>query len=143
MHGTRRERSRPSCWSHVIAFVALAGNPAVAQEGAPAGFAFQSTQIRRNSKYEFLKGRPVFLLNSPDGHTWVMQTYTTHTDPSLTEAGLRNLGEKLKLPPGWQFKTKTLDRDLTIATMGLAHIVPDNLENMYQGCYDKVCNFVP
>ena len=108
-----------------------------------AGLAFQPTQIRRNSKYEFVKGKPVFLLLSPDGHTWVMQTYTTHTDPTLTEADLPNLGKRLKLPPGWQFKLKTLDRDLTITTTGLAHIVPDNLENMYQGCFDDVCSFVP
>ena len=108
-----------------------------------AGFAYQPTQIRRNSKYEFLKGKPVFLLRSPDGHTWVMQTYTTHTDASLTEAGLPNLARKLKLPAGWQFKAKTLDRELVIHTTGLAHIVPDDLENMYQGCIDGVCSFEP
>jgi hypothetical protein len=108
-----------------------------------AGFAYQPTQIRRNSTYEFLKGKPVFLLRSPDGNTWVMQTYTTHTDPSLTEADLPNLARKLRLPEGWQFKAKTLDRDLVIHTTGLANIVPDNLENMYQGCIDGVCSFDP
>jgi hypothetical protein len=108
-----------------------------------AGFAFQPTKIRRNTKYEYVKGKQVFLLRSPDGYTWVMQTYTTHTDPTLTEAELPNLAKRLKLPAGWQFKVKTLDRDLTITTTGLAHIVPDNLENMYQGCFDAVCNFVP
>ncbi|MCJ7795494.1 MAG: hypothetical protein MUQ56_01780, partial [Thermoleophilia bacterium] len=108
-----------------------------------AGFAYQPTKIRRNSTYEFLKSKPVFLLHSPDGHTWVMQTYTTHTDASLTPADLPNLAQKLKLPEGWQFKAKTLDRDLIIHTTGLANIVPDNLENMYQGCIDGVCNFDP
>jgi hypothetical protein len=108
-----------------------------------AGFAFQPTQIRRVTKYEYLKGNPVFLLLSPDGHTWVMQTYTTHTDRTLTQADLPNLSSRLKLPAGWQFKVKTLDRDLIINTTGLAHIVPDNLENMYQGCFDTVCNFIP
>jgi hypothetical protein len=108
-----------------------------------AGFAYQPTQIRRNSRYEFLKGKPVFLLQSPDGQTWVMQTYTTHTDPSLTEADLPNLAQKLKLRAGWQFKAKTLDRDLAITTTGLANIVPDDLENMYQGCIDGVCDFDP
>jgi hypothetical protein len=108
-----------------------------------AGFAYKPTQIRRNSTYEFLKGKPVFLLQSPDGHTWVMQTYTTHTDASLTEAGLPNVARKLKLPAGWQFEAKTLDRELVIHTTGLAHIVPDDLENMYQGCIDGVCSFDP
>jgi hypothetical protein len=108
-----------------------------------AGFAFQPTQIRRHSTYEYLKGKQVFLLQAPDGKTWVMQTYTTHTDHSLTVADLPNLAKRLKLPAGWQFKAKTLDRDLTITTKGLANIVPDNLENMYQGCIDGVCNFDP
>jgi hypothetical protein len=108
-----------------------------------AGFAYQPTQIRRNSKYEYFKGQQVFLLQSPDGKTWVMQTYTTHTDRTLTAADLPNLAQRLKLPAGWQFKAKTLDRDLTITTTGLANIVPDNLENMYQGCIDGVCNFDP
>jgi hypothetical protein len=108
-----------------------------------AGFAYQPTQIRRNSKYEFFKGQQVFLLRSPDGKTWVMQTYTTHTDHTLTAAELPSLAKRLKLPVGWQFAAKTLDRDLTITTTGLANIVPDNLENMYQGCVDGVCSFDP
>jgi hypothetical protein len=117
--------------------------PGFTPEKGQSGFAFQPAEIRRNTRYEFLKGKQVFLLLSPDGHTWVMQTYTTHTDPTLTEADLPNLARRLKLPAGWRFKAKTLDRDLIITTTGLAHIVPDNLENMYQGCFDTVCNFVP
>jgi len=117
--------------------------PAFTPGKGQAGFAFQPTKIRRNSKYEFLKGQPVFLLQSPDGHTWVMQTYTTHTDASLTAADLPNLAQRLKLPEGWRFKAKTLEQDLIIHTTGLANIVPDNLEDMYQGCIDGVCNFDP
>jgi len=108
-----------------------------------AGFAYQPTQIRRNTKYEYFKGQQVFLLKSPDGKTWVMQTYTTHTDKTLTAADLPTLAKRLKLPAGWDFTAKTLDRDLTITTTGLANIVPDNLENMYQGCVDGACNFDP
>lgn len=108
-----------------------------------AGFAYKPTQIRRNTTYEYLKGKPVFLLRSPDGKIWVMQTYTTHTDPTLTEKDLPNLDRKLKLPTGWQFRAMTLDKDFTVTTKGVAHIVPDNLENMYQGCIDGVCNFDP
>jgi hypothetical protein len=108
-----------------------------------AGFAYQPTQIRRNTKYEYFKGQQVFLLKSPDGKTWVMQTFTTHTDHTLTSADLPTLAKRLKLPAGWEFTAKTLDRDLTVTTTGLANIVPDNLENMYQGCVDGVCNFDP
>jgi hypothetical protein len=108
-----------------------------------AGFAYKPTKIGRVTTYEFSKGKQVFLLRSPDKHTWVMQTYTTHTDPTLTEADLPTLGKRLKLPKGWSFKAKKLDRDLVIETNGVANIVPDNLESMYQGCFDGVCNFDP
>jgi hypothetical protein len=108
-----------------------------------AGFAFKPTKIQRVTKYEFTKGNMVFMLRSPDKHTWVMQTYTTHTDPTLTEAALPTLGKRLKLPKGWSFKATKLDKDLVINTNGLANIVPDNLENMYQGCINNVCNFDP
>ena len=124
----------------------------VAEMEMPAGFdtdqdqstqAYRPVQIRRVSTYEFRSGRPVFLLRSPDEITWVMQTFTDHVDPTLTESALPGLGSRLSLPEGWQFTTTTLDRDLTITTNGLANIVPDNLSNMYQGCLDGVNNFDP
>ncbi len=124
----------------------------VAKMQMPPGFdtskdqsahAYNPMKIHRVTTYEYLKGRMVFLLRSPDGHTWVMQTYTNHVDHSLTEADLPNLAKRLNLANGWQFKAKTLDRDLTINTTGLANIVPDDLANMYQGCVDNVHNFDP
>jgi hypothetical protein len=124
----------------------------VAKMQMPAGFdtdqdqsaqAYRPTQIRRVSTYEFRSGQPVFLLRSPDGITWVMQSFTDHIDHTLTEAALPKLGSLLTLAEGWQFKATTLDQDLTIITYGLANIVPDNLSNMYQGCIDGVNNFDP
>ena len=108
-----------------------------------SSFAYAPMQIRRVTKYEFLAGRPVFMLRSPDGRTWVMQTYTNHVDRTLTEDELPNLGQRLKLADGWQFRSKILDRDLIIDTTGLANIVPDDLANMYQGCVDGVNNYDP
>ena len=141
--------------------IALVGEPRdfqgikfnfVARMQMPAGFtpqagqaalAYRPGQISRVSKYEFLAGRPVFLLRSPEGVTWVMQTYTNHKASDLTEADLPTLGDRLELAEGWQFKAKTLDRDLILDTNGLAHIVADDLENMYQGCTGDVANFDP
>ena len=124
----------------------------VAHMTMPAGFdvakdqssqGYHPMQIRRVTTYWFTSGRPVQLLRSPDGITWVMQTYTDHLDPTLTAAALPTLGDRLALPEGWTYKAKTLDRDLTITTTGLAHIVSDDLANMYQGCVDGVENFDP
>lgn len=114
-------------------------DPALGQ----SGMAYTPMQIRRESVYEYLAGSMVFLLRSPEGITWVMQTYTNHIDGSLTESDLPRLAERLQLPEGWEFKARTLDRDLVIETRGLAHIVPDNLENMYQGYDAAVFNYDP
>jgi hypothetical protein len=111
--------------------------------GGQAALAYRPGQIGRVTKYEYLSGRPVFLLRSPEGVTWVMQTYTNHKASDLTEADLPELGHRSQLADGWQFKAKTLDRDLTLDTQGLAHIVADDLENMYQGCTEDVTNFDP
>ena len=114
-------------------------DPAVGQ----SGMAYAPMQIRRRSVYEYDAGRPVFMLRSPDGITWVMQTYTTHIDGTLTESDLPRLAERLQLPAGWEFKAKKLDRELVVDTKGLAHIVPDDLENMYQGYDPDVFNYDP
>jgi hypothetical protein len=109
---------------------------------------YQQSVVARHSKYEWLKGSPVYLLRSPDGKVWIMQAYTNLVDKSLTQADLPNLGSKLKLPPGWKYEVKTVDRDLTYippASAGyLAHAVVDDLQNVYQGCgFDDACNYIP
>jgi hypothetical protein len=70
-----------------------------------------------------------------------MQTYTNHVDAHLGQALLPGLGQRLTLPAGWEFRSKVLDRDLVLDTTGLARIVPDDLENMYQWCTEDVRNF--
>ena len=142
--------------------IALAGEPAtfdglgfnlVARMEMPAGFTpeaggqaalrYRPGQIRRVSRYEFLAGSPVCLLRSPEGTTWVMQTYTDHVAADLTEADLPGLADRLDLAEGWQLQAKILDRTLVLDTDGLAHIVADDLENMYQGCTEDVANYDP
>jgi hypothetical protein len=44
---------------------------------------------------------------------------------------------------GRGLKSKTLDRTLVLDTIGLAHIVADDLSNMYQGCTADVANYDP
>jgi hypothetical protein len=126
-------------------FVARMQMPAnfTPEAGGQAALRYRPSQINRVSKYEFLAGNPVFLMRSPEGVTWVMQTYTNHMASDLTEADLPELGQRLDLAEGWRFKAKTLDRDLILDTNGLAHIVADDLENMYQGCTEDVANFDP
>jgi hypothetical protein len=100
-------------------------------------------QFRWVSTYEFRAGRSVFLLRSPDGITWVMQTFTDRVDHGLTEAALPQPSGPRGLPGGWAYQTRKLDRDLSLTTAGLAHILPDDQANMYQGCVDGTANFDP
>ncbi|MGO9019604.1 MAG: hypothetical protein ACLQVJ_14770 [Syntrophobacteraceae bacterium] len=111
--------------------------------------AYAPSEIQRVSKYEYLKGTKVFLIVMPDGHTWVMQTYTKVVDPTLSEADLPNLASKLKnLPAGWKFMVKTLDKDLIIVPPAesnhMAHVMADEFDDVYEGCgYDAACNYIP
>jgi hypothetical protein len=78
---------------------------------------------------------------------YVMQSYTDHVEKGLTIDTLPQLGSMLKLPPGWSFSGKVLDRDLVVAPPKpnyTAHTVVDNLGNVYAGCgFDNACNFIP
>ena len=60
---------------------------------------------------------------------------------------LSNVASKLKLPDGFKFEIKTLTRDLAIDLRnanGLAHIIRDNLHDIYEGCgFDAACNYIP
>jgi len=106
--------------------------------------AYKPTTVARKSQMGFGKGKPVFILDDPEGRPWVMQAYSLIVDPSLTYELLKNLGSKLKLAPGWKFRVQVLDQDLTIkAVNGIAHIVQDDLGNTYDLCADGSSNFKP
>ena len=116
--------------------------------GKKGGTAYKPTIGNRNSIMTFEKGKPVFILEDPDGTPWVMQAYSNIVDPKLTYDGLQTLDKKLKLPPGWKYRVKILDQDLTIrAVKGRAKIVQDDLENTYDACFEeggeKSCSHKP
>jgi hypothetical protein len=109
---------------------------------------FTPGQIQRASKYLYAAGSAVFLLRQPDGKAWVMQSYATEVDAALTFETLSQIGTRLALPEGWRFETKTLTSDLTIdprkAPESKAHIIRDNLHNVYEGCgFDAACSYLP
>jgi hypothetical protein len=88
------------------------------------------------STFTFHQGSEVYVLDAPDGEAYVMESFTRRFDPALAEANLAHLGGRLDLPDGWGFRTEVLERDMTVSTAGhdnLAHVVQDNLHNVYQG----------
>jgi len=106
--------------------------------------AYKSVQSHRKSMMTFEKGKPVFVLDDPDGTSWVMQAYSGIVDSSITYDALKDIGSKLKLPDGWKYRVAVLDKDLTISTpQGYNWITQDNLQNTYDACKEGACNFKP
>ena len=62
--------------------------------GKKGGTAYKPTIGHRNSVMGFVAGKPVFILDDPDGNTWVMQASAQIVDPNLTYDQLANLGEQ-------------------------------------------------
>jgi hypothetical protein len=108
---------------------------------------YTPAEIHGESMYLYSKGAKVFLMRAPDGKVWVMQSYATEVDNDLNFDRLSDLDSALKLPDGYRFEAVTLRRDLTIDTRkagGAAHIIRDELHNVYAGCgFDAACNYIP
>jgi len=95
--------------------------------------AYKDRPFKFKSASIFNAGTTVFELVSPS-HTYVMQSYSTELDSSLTEATLPGLEQKLKLPDGWQYKTVILDSILHLVTDDAkeSYGIEDELGNRYQ-----------
>ncbi len=98
----------------------------------PASVPYTERHVNRGAVFFFDAGRPVHELVSPDGTAYVMQAYCLGVDPTLTEAVLPQLGERLALPDGWGFRTRVLDEELVVDTSTtMAVVLQDELENTY------------
>jgi len=118
--------------------------------GKAAQTPYEVVTNKQLSKWVYKKGNQVFLLRAPEGKVYVMQAYTTIEDPNLTYEQLPELGSKMKkLPPGWKYEVKTLDKDLVLdlrraTPAGLKHLTLDEFANVYFGCgFDATCNYTP
>jgi hypothetical protein len=98
----------------------------------PAAMPYVERHVDRGAVFFFDAGAPVYELVNPDGVAYVMQAYCVGVDPTLTEADLGTLGERLALPAGWSYRTRVLDEELVVDTTAtIATVVQDELENTY------------
>lgn len=93
---------------------------------------YEENQVKRKTEYLFRKGRTIYELVSPDGNSYVMQSYARIVDPKLSEPDLVNLGKRLALPKGWKYRAVTLDEDFYLRADGTAYVLQDELQNTYQ-----------
>ncbi|MFO1061750.1 MAG: hypothetical protein U1E53_32865 [Dongiaceae bacterium] len=105
---------------------------------------YKPLQSHRKSSMTFGKGKPVFILDDPEGTPWVMQAFGQIIDKTLTYETLKDLGSKLKPPPGWKFRVAVPEQDLIVSTpQGYNWIVQDELQNTYDACKEGACNIKP
>lgn len=93
---------------------------------------FTPNEITRTTNFIYRAGSAVYELTSPGGDVYVMQSYSQFVNPSLNMRDLPILGEQLKLPAGWTYRSRVLDQDLSLIANGIAYVLQDNLSNSYQ-----------
>ena len=106
--------------------------PLIAMLGGLRRRRYSERAVRRATVYVYDAGREVYELMAPDGRTYVMQSYSLAVDPTLTEEALPALGARLRLPPGWSYKTRRLAEEWVLRVDGEARVVQDDLDNSYQ-----------
>jgi hypothetical protein len=93
---------------------------------------YTANQVHRHTVFTFDAGEEVYELHDPALRRWVMQTWSQIVDPNLSRADLSRLGERLDLPEGWTYQTRTLTSPLRIdTTTHAAQVLQDDLTNSY------------
>lgn len=89
-------------------------------------------RVDRATVFSFDAGHTVYELLAPGGTTYVMQSWSQQVDPTLGQAGLADLGARLKLPAGWRFRARRLAAPLRVVTTATdARVIRDDLQNTY------------
>ncbi len=110
----------------------------------PTSDAYRATFAARTSIEGFKKGSTVYLLDDAKGRTWVMVSYTNKYVPDLTIDKLNSLGDVLKLPQGWKFRSTVLSKELVLEPKGgSAGVTQDDRQNVYDLTGPGQSNFVP
>lgn len=108
------------------------------------GTAYEPTTIERKTELGFGKGKPVFILDDPEGKSWVMKSAGLIVDPNQKFDQLKDLGSRLKPAPGWRFRAQELEEDLILRPeSGVAGIVQDELGNTYDLAGPGYSNYKP
>lgn len=111
----------------------------------PGAANYKTITVTRHTKFGFNKGTRISVLDDPDGNPWVMKSFSLITHPDQNFAEIATLGSRLKLPPGWKFRSVVLDQDLVLTpdSTGTAHITQDDFGNTYDRAGGPYSNFKP
>jgi hypothetical protein len=114
--------------------------------GVSESVPYKPMTIARKSGLGWTKGTTVLLLDDAQGNTWVMKGFQLGLKPQYTYKEFVAAGQKnfKKLPPGWKFRVKTLEKDLIEKPEGgVATIMPDEIFNVYDKTGPGMTNYKP
>jgi hypothetical protein len=98
--------------------------------------AYKVLVSKRTNTFFFNAGEQVHELITPEGQVYTMFSLSLKADPNNSIENLPTLGERLTLPPGWKYRTRTLEKDLALSSTYDADppntIVLDQFEGNYQ-----------
>ncbi|TWT47771.1 hypothetical protein [Botrimarina hoheduenensis] len=104
-----------------------------ATEEPPAYYVLTS---KRTNSFKFHAGETVYELITPEGAVYTMFSLSLKIDPKNTIENLPTLGERLKLPEGWKFRSRKLDQEMILTSTADSEppntIVLDELVGNYQ-----------
>ena len=107
---------------------------------------YKPLTIVRKSGLGWNKGTTVLLLDDAEGNTWIMKGLQLGLKPQYTYEQFVAAGQSQfkKLPPGWKFRIKTLDKDyIEVPVTGVATIMPDEFFNVYDKTGPGMSNYKP
>jgi hypothetical protein len=107
---------------------------------------YKPVTIARKSGVGWNKGTTVLLLDDAEGNTWIMKGFQMGLTPKYTYEEFVAAGQSQfkKLPPGWTFRVKTLDKDfIEVPETGVATIMPDEFFNVYDKTGPGMSNYKP
>jgi len=109
----------------------------------PGFLTYKRAPVERKTELTYKAGKPVFLLDDPDGKVWVMKAF--RDSYGQTSENLKDLGGRYKnLPAGWKFRVATQTQDLILRpTAGTATVMQDEFENTVDYLGDGSSNYVP
>ena len=125
-----------------VATLDMGDNAGGVSESTP----YKPMSIARKSGLGYNKGTTALLLDDAKGNTWIMKGFQLGLTPKYTYEQFVAAGQSQfkKLPPGWKFRVKTLEKDLIENPKGgVATIMPDEFFNVYDKTGPGMSNYKP
>ena len=107
---------------------------------------YKTVTIFRKSELGWKKGTTVVLLDDAEGNTYILKGFQLGLKPQFTYEQFVAAGQSnfKKLPAGWKFRLKKLDKDLIETPKdGIATIMADEFFNVYDKTGPGMSNYKP